>query len=319
MGDDTLARHVAHLFARDPLGIFGDRIELDDQRDIDHWENLQSTNWQSLRWKPPPLQKGMLDSSDENHIGWRVEFRSMEVQLTDFENAAFVAFVVLLSRVILDLQLQFYIPISKLEENMKKAHRREACTQEKFWFRTNLSGGDDQSSTDEPYDLLTVHEILKGKGNFPGLISVCEQYLRTSDCENQVRDVLRKYLEFIFLRAAGDLMTPASWMRQFVASHPYYQHDSQIPESVAHDLMSVAAAIGEGRTHCAELLGKFAQETAPNSPVSTGSTGSIEHAPSTPESSSLVEVDSTIDAFPTLRPHCYGITSQFDQAVAKAN
>merc|ERR1712187_596451 len=135
----------------------------------------------------------------------------------------------------------------------------------------------------------------------------------------QVRDVLRKYLEFISLRAAGDLMTPASWMRHFVASHPHYQHDSRIPESVAHDLMSVAAAIGEGRTHCAELLGKFAQETAPNSPVSTGSNGSIEHAPSTPESSSLVEVDSTIDPIPTLLPHCKGITSQFEQSVAKAN
>jgi glutamate--cysteine ligase catalytic subunit len=48
-------------------------------------------------------------------MGWRVEFRSMEVQLTDFENAAFSIFIVLLSRAILTFGLNFYIPISKVE------------------------------------------------------------------------------------------------------------------------------------------------------------------------------------------------------------
>ena len=38
----------------------------------------------------------------------------MEVQLTDFENAAFVIFIVLLSRAILAFNLNFYIPISKV-------------------------------------------------------------------------------------------------------------------------------------------------------------------------------------------------------------
>lgn len=38
----------------------------------------------------------------------------MEVQITDFENAAFAVFVVLLSRAILSFNLNFYIPISKV-------------------------------------------------------------------------------------------------------------------------------------------------------------------------------------------------------------
>ena len=59
-----------------------DRIHLNDTIETDHFENLQSTNWQTVRWKPPP--KGRACGP---HIGWRVEFRSMEVQLTDFENA----------------------------------------------------------------------------------------------------------------------------------------------------------------------------------------------------------------------------------------
>ena len=57
---ETLARHVAHLFARDPLVIFADRLHLDDEKDVDHFENLQSTNWQTLRWKPPHPAKGTL-------------------------------------------------------------------------------------------------------------------------------------------------------------------------------------------------------------------------------------------------------------------
>ena len=53
--DDLLARHVAHLFVRDPLVLFEGMIEeLDDAVATDHFENLQSTNWNSVRWKPPP-------------------------------------------------------------------------------------------------------------------------------------------------------------------------------------------------------------------------------------------------------------------------
>lgn len=37
----------------------------------------------------------------------------MEVQPTDFENAAFAVFVVLLSRAILNYKMNLYVPISK--------------------------------------------------------------------------------------------------------------------------------------------------------------------------------------------------------------
>lgn len=58
-----------------------------------------------MRFKPPP---------PNSSIGWRVEFRSMEIQITDFENAAFAVFIVLLTRAILSYSLNFYIPISKV-------------------------------------------------------------------------------------------------------------------------------------------------------------------------------------------------------------
>lgn len=38
----------------------------------------------------------------------------MEIQITDFENAAFAVFIVLLTRVILSYDLNFYIPIDKV-------------------------------------------------------------------------------------------------------------------------------------------------------------------------------------------------------------
>ncbi|KAF7298226.1 Glutamate-cysteine ligase catalytic subunit [Mycena chlorophos] len=102
--DDLLAKHVSHLFIRDPLVVFTETLDQDDEHSSDHFENIQSTNWQTLRFKPPP---------PKSSIGWRVEFRSMEVQMTDFENAAFAVFVVLLSRAILTFNINFYIPISK--------------------------------------------------------------------------------------------------------------------------------------------------------------------------------------------------------------
>lgn len=108
--DANLAHHIAHLFIRDPLVIFEGMVELNDDTSTDHFENIQSTNWNTCRWKPPPPRS----HPEDPHIGWRTEFRSMEVQLTDFENAAFTVFVVLITRVLLAFDLALYIPLSKV-------------------------------------------------------------------------------------------------------------------------------------------------------------------------------------------------------------
>lgn len=108
--DENLAHHVAHLFIRDPLVMFEGNIEVDDTITTEHFESIQSTNWQTVRWKPPPPRS----TPEDPHIGWRTEFRPMEVQLTDFENAAFTVFTVLITRVILAFDLALYIPLSKV-------------------------------------------------------------------------------------------------------------------------------------------------------------------------------------------------------------
>ena len=48
--DENLAHHVSHLFTRDPLVIFDGMVELDDEKTTDHFENIQSTNWQTCRY-----------------------------------------------------------------------------------------------------------------------------------------------------------------------------------------------------------------------------------------------------------------------------
>jgi len=294
--DEVLARHVAHLFSRDPLVIYRDRIALDDRTEIDHWENLQSTNWQTVRWKPPPPSKGVLDNTSEEHIGWRVEFRSMELQLTDFENAAFTVFIVLLSRVVLALELSLYIPISRLEENMRNAQQREAITKQKFWFRSNILPADPDTSTQSPSrsgqngngsskdisdgspksgrsqprtasnfgngkiqscTLMTIGEILGGTQDFPGLVPLCETYLDFIGCDSVVRDCLQRYMDFILRRARGELMSTASWLRQFVTTHPSYKKDSRVTPAAAYDLMVACKEIGTGERKCPELHGNI--------------------------------------------------------------
>jgi glutamate--cysteine ligase catalytic subunit len=149
--DDLLAKHIAHLFIRDPLVIYKELVEQDNENSTDHFENIQSTNWQTMRFKPPPAG---------SPIGWRVEFRSMEVQLTDFENAAFSIFIVLITRAILSFNLNFYIPISKVDENLKRAHDMNSVLEQQFYFRKQVYS--DEQSEDDEVVLMTINQIVNG-------------------------------------------------------------------------------------------------------------------------------------------------------------
>ena len=68
--DEQLAKHVAHLFIRDPLAVYKEQLDISDEDEMDHFENINSTNWQTVRFKPPP---------PGSNIGWRVEMRPIEV------------------------------------------------------------------------------------------------------------------------------------------------------------------------------------------------------------------------------------------------
>jgi glutamate--cysteine ligase catalytic subunit len=256
--DELLATHFAHLFIRDPLVIFSEDLEELDLNQGNHFENLQSTNWQHMRFKPPP---------SESDIGWRVEFRSMEIQITDFENAAFSIFIVLITRAILSFDLNFYIPIPLTTENMETAHARNAVLDKKFYFRkdpfprrvpktpqqsTNSSTFSSTTSSavntpppspplgpvETEYELMSISDIVNGcpDGSFPGLIPLVESYLNSVNVDVETRCFLARYLDLIRKRADGTLWTGARWIREFVAKHPSYKHDSVVSEEITFDL-----------------------------------------------------------------------------------
>ncbi|KAL6623761.1 GCS-domain-containing protein [Neocallimastix sp. 'constans'] len=248
--DDLLAKHIAHLFIRDPIVIFNELLNQNDKKSMDHFENIQSTNWQTLRFKPPP------SNSD---IGWRVEFRSMEIQLTDFANAAFSIFIVLLTRTILAFNLNFYIPISKVDENMKTAQVRDAARTKKFWFRKNIIPTDSQFKSDgshkdededeDIYELMTINEIFNGnpEKDITGLIPLIRSYLSSKRIDTNTFASLERYLYFISKRASGELVTDAVWIRNFIISHKDYKQDSIVKSSIVYDLCKILEGINIGR------------------------------------------------------------------------
>ncbi|KAJ1301805.1 hypothetical protein OPQ81_009033 [Rhizoctonia solani] len=261
--DNPLAKHIAHLFVRDPLIVIPDKIEQDDEKSTEHFEALQSTNWRSLRLKPPSMT---------GECGWRIEFRTMEVQPTDFENAAMSVFLILLSRAILSFRLNLYLPISKVDENMKRAQRRGAVREEKFWFRKHLGSTTRQplnevsashscipasgfpAAVEDEYEEMTINGIINGKESCLGLIGIVDAYIESQDTETKEKSELKKYLELIRRRADGSLQTPATWIRNFIRSHPAYKHDSVVSREVNYDLVKAIDEIERGDRHVPELL-----------------------------------------------------------------
>nr|POE80881.1 glutamate--cysteine ligase [Quercus suber] len=281
--DDVLATHFAHLFIRDPIVVFNEDLKELDLSKTDHFENLQSTNWQHMRFKPPP---------PGNDIGWRVEVRPMEIQITDFENAAFSVFVVLITRAILSFDLNFYLPIPRTTENMETAHRRDAVLNDKFYFRKNVmprrspklhpstapsSATPSGASTphlhpsrpptppagpvEDEYELMTVDEIINGQsapGAFPGLVPLVESYLDSVNVDVETRCALARYLALVRGRASGHLWTAARWIRHHVRAHPDYRRDSVVSPRITYDLVQAVQRITvhEGRDGFAtEMLG----------------------------------------------------------------
>ncbi|MCJ1316948.1 Zn finger-containing GTPase- Activating Protein for ARF [Xylographa vitiligo] len=257
--DPLLATHFAHLFIRDPIVVFSEDLNHLDLDQTNHFENIQSTNWQHIRFKPPPA---------DADIGWRVEFRPMEIQMTDFENAAFSIFIVLVTRAILSFELNFYIPIPRTTENMETAHNRDAVLTDRFYFRRDpfppravkMNGSASGTTTpmmlpsrsptptgpiEDEYALMSIDEIINGRTEsyddglpgFPGLIPLVESYLNSVNVDVETRCDLARYLDLIRKRASGQLWTGAKWMREFVRSHKEYKGDSVVGEGLCYDLL----------------------------------------------------------------------------------
>lgn len=110
----------------------------------------------------------------------------MEIQLTDFENAAFTTFITLLTRVILTFDLNLYIPLSRVDANMQRAHARNAAARGKFFFRRHmapLEKGDD--GFEEEYTSMFSTAVNGKKDDLPTIVSEGNLH----DLHNQISSV----------------------------------------------------------------------------------------------------------------------------------
>ncbi|XP_013418129.1 glutamate--cysteine ligase catalytic subunit [Lingula anatina] len=242
--DDAMSRYVTNLFSRDPLGLSDRHVQQCGDKRFDSlslYTIVQANNYPSVRLKIPSTS-----------AGWCLEFRPLDVQLTDFENAAFAVFVVFLTRALLKYNINLAIPISKVDENMGRASKRDAVRSSKFYFRDDIftnkeplkiPNGIHQTNGYElnhnMFSLMTADEIFNGKSKvFPGLIQLVNRYLDDHDkIHIETRATAARYLAFIGKRASGETPTTARWIRDFVTSHPDYKKDSVVTERINYDLM----------------------------------------------------------------------------------
>lgn len=244
--DFAMARHVASLYIRDPVLCYKDSSARDD------FENIQSSNWRSMRLKLPPEDgaggNGSGNDESSEKAGWLVETRPMEIQPTSFENSAYTIFVVLFSRMVLSLRANFYIPISKVDDNFRSATHnigdKDYPTQDTIgaepllWYRTNIF--------DFGLPIVrkgTFEEIFFGDSNsYCGIFGAIDRYL--TEYEN-VGESTRKYMSFLKERVRGEKTSTASFLRKFVFGHPEYRGDGGLTEKMSSDLVSTMCKITE--------------------------------------------------------------------------
>ena len=59
----------------------------------------------------------------------------MDAQLTDFENATLSVFFGMLANMISSFDLDFILPMTLVDENMKRACSKDAVTRSTFWWK----------------------------------------------------------------------------------------------------------------------------------------------------------------------------------------
>jgi len=72
--------------------------------------------------------------------------------------------------------------------------------------------------------------------------------------DDDTRRRIEEYLTLIKGRAEGSLKTPATWMREFVRSHPAYKGDSVVSQEINYDLMVAVDEIERGIRKAPDLL-----------------------------------------------------------------
>jgi len=129
--------------------------------------------------------------------------------------------IVLLTRVMLAFDVGFYIPLSKVDENMRRAHGRDAVNKERFFFRRHIAPPNNEEngrhrtlSKNGMSELAAAVEedntkndcgCAASKGNVPGLpqedayeeMTMAEIFQGKEDYYPGLLPLIYAYLEFI--------------------------------------------------------------------------------------------------------------------------
>lgn len=218
----------------------------------------------------------------------------MDIQLTDFENVALTICTGMIANIANTFDLDFILPISLVDENMKRAHNRNGLLETKFWWKlpdvheepqatreaclqathflhSSHEDSAEESKSDEEeeakleqsrYKELYVWQILNGDesvGLSKGLIKLCEEYMALKNWpEEQVAET-NYYLRFLSDRALGKVPTGASFLREYVMNHPAYAKDSKLNDQINFDVLKMMSDLNEPDSeHRQHLLGEYA-------------------------------------------------------------
>ncbi|CDR95476.1 glutamate-cysteine ligase catalytic subunit, putative [Babesia bigemina] len=227
--DRVIARHFSAILSRDPLVAFEQDLDAVDIHSTDeHFESFQSTNWNTVRLKPPPLK------GSGYPIPWRVEFRCCEAQLRDKESAGLACAIALLVRVMLKERWNLYMPMSLVHENMEASDSQDAITNHKFHFVTDLSRGSGEVGR------YTLREIFFDEDKL-GLFARCATHLAhelsSGALSQQSYDLQIDYLNVLKHRAYGASATNSQEIRDYVLGHHEYRGDGVVTPHVVHDML----------------------------------------------------------------------------------
>lgn len=271
--NDRLAYHFASLLSDGALAIVKGHIEY-DPNSTEQVENFNSSHWNSVRFKPPP--------SLHSDRSWIVEFRTLDNQITDYENAALITCLNMLTKVLTKFDVNISLPISFSNENMERAQSVDAAFKQKFWFRKNIVNKEsdytkspseekkwkvteaDISSglnnhSDDQFVEMTIADIFEGNeeiGN-TGLIEIFKNYMDTNNFGEKDREFYDTMFDLLVKRAKGQLKTGARFLRDFVLSHPAYQKDSVVTDEIGYDLVKEAYELSMLKKWDESLLGEM--------------------------------------------------------------
>jgi glutamate--cysteine ligase catalytic subunit len=220
---NRLSEHFCNLLTRDPLVIFDKNLDSTNIKDISHFENFNSTNWNSLRFKLPKIEDG--DSL------FKIEFRPCELQLTPFENSSIIAFLISIYSSIFKFDVNFILPITFVDENFKRASKMDAIVSQKFFWRINgidrsfrrnfeVLKKNDFLGSNDVLPLLTLEEdivnikelsmkeILLGSEeyNYPGVLKMCYNQIEDDFIDSDDKKYLLRYFKLIERRVTGIIL-----------------------------------------------------------------------------------------------------------------